>query len=130
MSDTSIQQDKLLSDFGKKFYKATFETVFDSACNKCGNLRKVGKTSYSFDSDQYCANCGNAYGHLEKKVIEVYVISIYEMFNGERGYQLSTTSPDEYENNLHNGMGISYWSHKLSQLGEDYFETEEEVMHE
>lgn len=116
-----------MSEFGKVFYKRLSDVLYYDNCIGCGRKRQNTDEKCPRFGDSNCANCGKSYGYFKPRIAKLYVIGVYEMFNGEKGYQLSETSPENYEDNMHNGKGVSYWSYEISNLGTDFFKTKKEV---
>lgn len=116
-----------LKPIGHKFYHVSYESKYLDACINCGRLRIKGKTDYSYDSEQYCANCGKSYRAQSEKVTKpIYVIGHFSQWDGKQGYMLSETKPTKLAENSKNGKGWSYWSYTEDRIGTDFHATKPE----
>lgn len=114
-------------ELGLKFYTRTTDLKWHDACAGCGTVRRKGKSDYSFGSDQFCRGCGKSYAESVLKTTPVYVIGVFIDYLGRKGYQLSTTKPENIEENINNGEGYSYWSYLIEELGKEYHLTKKEA---
>lgn len=112
-----------LKPIGHKFWHETFETNYVDACVSCGRMRVKGETDYSYNSEQFCANCGKSYIGESKRVQKhIYVIGHFTQWDGKQGYMLSETKPTDIEANRTSGKGYSYWSYLVDEVGSKYYE--------